>query len=364
MKKTKKGPIDVYTHDEADATCLAAPDTESLNITLAAYALYLATGNTIYSQSIRAATITEYLRASADLIQKLDPVENRDARKTDKGKTYEGISKVITEVKRIETVPNRREGYTLAMHRRLFTKITFLSLYSALCAIFDWCAVGTQGGFRCSEYSQPSSSGLLTNIQLCPLGTPKAFILTDIEFYTKEKRLLERKYAIEHPDEVYYVKVWFRWQKNGDHGIFRWMSRNDERIYLCAVRAWIRIVKRFLFFMNQIPGDPLTKPIAIYLHTKTKQPRYLTSTMVTAELRTLAVEVHGLKDKKDIDRFSSHSLRVGACCIYFAAGYNPAFIQRALRWKSDAWRVYVRDLLCTAHRIVVAMNKADTMPVM
>ena len=114
VKKKTKGSKDTYTHNEEDVAAFKAADTESLNITLAAYAIYLATGNTIYSQSIKASTISEYLRAAADLIQKLDPVENRDARKTDKGVTYEGITKVLQEVKRVEKVPNRREGYTLA----------------------------------------------------------------------------------------------------------------------------------------------------------------------------------------------------------------------------------------------------------
>ena len=95
MKKTKKGTNNIYTRDDDDATILNAPDTESLNLTLAAYALFLATGNTIYSQSIKSATIAEYLKAAADLISKLDPVENRDARKTDVGETYEGIQKVL-----------------------------------------------------------------------------------------------------------------------------------------------------------------------------------------------------------------------------------------------------------------------------
>jgi len=92
---------------------------------MSCYALYLSTGNTIYSQSIKSTTIGKYLRAAADLVSKLDPIAGRDARKTDTGEMYEGISKIIKEVKRIESVPNRREGYTIAMHRRLFEKTRF-----------------------------------------------------------------------------------------------------------------------------------------------------------------------------------------------------------------------------------------------
>ena len=86
--------------------------------------------------------------------------------------------------------------------------------------------------------------------------------------------------------------------------------------------------------------------------------------MVTDEIQTLAKEVHSITDEKELVRFSSHSLRVGACCIYFAAGYAPEFIQRVLRWESDAWRTHVRDLLCTAIKVVTVMNEADSMPVM
>ena len=293
-----------------------------LNLTLAAYALYLATGNTIYCQSIRSTTIIEYLCAAADLISKLDPVENRDAQKTDKGLTCIRIQKVITEVQRVKSIPNRREGYTLAMHRRLFEKTKFILRNSPLYVLYDWLTVGIQGGFRSSEYCQSKSGLLHVPVDLCGFGTPAAFILTDIIFFTATKVELNRIYALENSDVVIHVKVIFRWQKNGNHGIFRRISRNNARIYLCAVRSWIRIVARFLSLMGESKSDC---PLAVYLHHKTKQPRYLTSSMVTVELRSLAVQVHHLTKQEDIDRFFSHSLRVSACCIYFAAGYNPFF---------------------------------------
>ena len=111
-------------------------------------------------------------------------------------------------------------------------------------------------------------------------------------------------------------------------------------------------------------GQDPDLPLAVYKHTESCRPRYITSTMVTTEMRSLAKDVHGITDEEELARFSSHSLRVGACCIYFAAGYPPEFIQCVLRWESDAWCTYVRDLLCTAIKVVTAMNEADTMPVM
>ena len=77
-----------------------------LNIVLGCYALYLATGHTIYSQSIRADTLTEYLKAASGIIQKLDPVPDRDAMYTADGNKYEGIVSITREVRRIELVPS------------------------------------------------------------------------------------------------------------------------------------------------------------------------------------------------------------------------------------------------------------------
>ena len=48
--------------------------TDMLNCALGCFAVYLATGHTIYCKSIKASTLRLYLTAAADLIQKIDPV--------------------------------------------------------------------------------------------------------------------------------------------------------------------------------------------------------------------------------------------------------------------------------------------------
>ena len=123
---------------------------------------------------------------------------------------------------------------------------------------------------------------------------------------------------------------------------------------------WIRIVQRYI----RLVGTSNDKPLAVYKHEGTGFPRYLTSTIVTIEMRILAQSVHGITKKEDLQRFSCHSLRVGACNIYFASGVSPEVIKRVLRWESDAWRQYVRDLRCTAVQVVTSMNTADNLPIM
>ena len=90
--------------------------------------------------------------------------------------------------------------------------------------------------------------------------------------------------------------------------------------------------------------------------------RNMTADVVNDLLRDLAIKTYNLTDTEEIQKFSSHSLRVGACCLLFACGYPPEFIQRVLRWKSDAWKGYVRDLVVTAIKHNMAMLQADTMP--
>ena len=90
--------------------------------------------------------------------------------------------------------------------------------------------------------------------------------------------------------------------------------------------------------------------------------RNMTADVVNDLLRGLAIKTYNLTDTEEIQKFSSHSLRVGACCLLFACGYPPEFIQRVLRWKSDACKGYVRDLVVTAIKHNLAMLQADTMP--
>ena len=164
--------------------------------------------------------------------------------------------------------------------------------------------------------------------------------------------------ALKNPHLIFYVKVLFRWQKNNDHGISRWCARNDKKTYLCPIRAWVRILQRFIQLRGIKCKD---QPLAIY-QNKSGMARNITADVVNNLLRDLAIKPYNLTDMDEIQKFSSHSLRVGACCLLFACGYPPEFIQRVLCWKSDAWKGYVRDLVVTANKHNLAMLQADTMP--
>jgi hypothetical protein len=60
-------------------------------------------------------------------------------------------------------------------------------------------------------------------------------------------------------------------------------------------------------------------------------------------------------DPKELEKFSSHSIRVGACVALHAAGVSKLNIKFALRWKSDSFYTYLRNLPCQAAQTAAAV---------
>ena len=329
-----------------------------MNFVLACYATFLATGHTLQSKSIKAETIKKYLFEAKTFISKFD-LRKRDVsidEETNKQATC--ITKVIQEQERFEGLKNRREPYTIAMHKALHERSQLQHKHSKEPVCCDWFLLALIFGFRQIEWCQAKGSGLLTRIWLNDFNDVYAFTMNDIKLYGVGKVELNFDIALKNPHLIFYVKVLFRWQKNNDHGISRWCARNDKKTYLCPIRAWVRILQRFIQLRGIKCKD---QPLAIY-QNKSGMARNITADVVNNLLRDLAIKTYNLTDMDEIQKFSSHSLRVGACCLLFACGYPPEFIQRVLCWKSDAWKGYVRDLVVTAIKHNLAMLQADTMP--
>jgi len=326
---------------------------------LATYAVHLANGHTIKAKSIKGDTIKQYLIAASGLIQMFDKVE-RDARKQI-GATHLclAVTKVINEVKRFEEMPRRREPYCTAMHRRLVEKSKFYHADSSDGCWQNWFGVGLQAGNRGYEWCQAIGKGQIGQEELNPKGEKMASTCDDITFMGKGKRRMSWDTALDNTESVMYVKVRYRWQKNKEHGFCKTQSRNEERTWLCSVRNWIAICKRFVRLRGNACND---QPLSIYYDTATSTVRNLTSDMAKTTMRILAQEVFDITDEKELSLFTCHSLRVGACCILFATGYPAEFIQRVLRWKSDSWRTYVRDLVAVAHKHNIAMSQSSDLP--
>ena len=89
-------------------------------------------------------------------------------------------------------------------------------------------------------------------------------------------------------------------------------------------------------------------PLAVY-RAPSGKVNYVTDAKVTYILCSPASEVYKLdpkeaKDRENLQRWSSHSLCVGTCILLHAMGFSDTQIMFFLRWCSDAFKVYLRNL--------------------
>ena len=108
---------------------------------------------------------------------------------------------------------------------------------------------------------------------------------------------------------------------------------------MCGVSAWLRIVARW----SALKLDP-QHPLAVFTDSglASGKPEFIRPTHINAALRDAARHVYNIADKESLARFSSHSIRVGACVALHAAGISQMDIKFALRWKSDTKRKILR----------------------
>ncbi|KAG7365319.1 hypothetical protein IV203_038522 [Nitzschia inconspicua] len=334
----------------------------TLNYVFACYAAHLGSGHTLSRRNIRSDTIRNYLYAAATLVQMFHP-EGLDPRK-EKGlhAICPSIDKVLKELRRWENIPDRREPYTVAMQLLFCSKATSSDPNSKVSALCDWFSVMLQAGGRRCEWAQPSH---ISDFQRTPeqnvRGDPAAFCIDDITFFRPGKRSLRLDDALADPNLPAMVAVCFRVQKNGAHGETKLFTQNTHDPSLCVVRRWLSIVQRFV----RLAGRARHVPLAIYLDAPSSCVRYITATDVERQMRSLAAEIYDLdpvRDAKDLARFSAHSLRVGACCVLQALGFEEHEIERLLRWKSKTWRLYTRNLCVISQKHNKAIFDASTMP--
>ncbi len=95
------------------------------------------------------------------------------------------------------------------------------------------------------------------------------------------------------------------------------------------------------------------------------QVRLINADDIEEFMRSLAVTVYDLhpsKDKKELQKWSAHSLRVGACVCLHVMGFSSLDIQWLLRWRSNAFMAYLRNLAGLADRQHRAVDQAGAMP--
>ena len=271
------------------------------------------------------------------------------------------LTSVYDEIKRYEKVPNRREPVTLEMLRyaQLLAKKANdpLGLEAMLA---DWWEAALSGGFRLTEWAQDDEAyANPSKVRLNIFGDPTAFLLEDIEVKLLDHSLIQGlevlSVTLTDVDELWLT---FRTQKNGDHGQRRMFRRNKNPRGHCCVAALFRILQRFAILREG--NDRNTTPLAVYRSKITATVRMVTASAITRHMRKVAAKVYRLNPtthKDKLAKWTSHSLRVGACVMLHTHGFTAPQIQFLLRWKTDAFMVYLRNVAPLADKQNAAWDK-------
>jgi hypothetical protein len=344
-------------HAISDPGLLCVDSYQEANLIFAMFAVYLALGHTLLCKTIKSATISNYLRVAAKHVvsaRRRIPNPNnillwQDPRiDMTTGKNASTITGVLAEVKRWENMPNRREPLTVDMVVYQKLQCREDEPHSESAAMYDWEVFGLYSGNRLTEWAQKDGASITLNID----GTPKAFLIGDLQFRGENRRNMSLSDALRRPYLVHTIDVTWRFQKNGNNGEKKTFVRITDNPDLCAVSALLRIARRWKEL--KLPVD---HPLAVYTTdgTASGEVKFIRETNINTALQQAARQVYNITKKEDLGRFTSHSIRVGACVALHAANVSSLNIQHALRWKSDSFLTYLRNLPCQAQRTARAV---------
>jgi hypothetical protein len=333
---------------------------------MALYTVHLATGNSVSCRSIKAATITKYLLSIAKFCARSNPRDPRKLEQTNKALAPK-IQGVINEVQGWENIPDRRKPFTLEMLRYLIELHTSQPHIhdhdSPLAAMINWASAGLYNGFRLSEWAQPNGHHALHNPHLNIRGDACAFCIADFRFVSDDKIRIPVDQVMKldpASPSVGRIFVKYPTQKNGHHGEEHQHTRIASATASCHVTSSMRIVQRFAWLIGRTPHLPL----CFYRHSN-GSIRYITASIIESTFRMAAAHVYKLdpvKDSAHFCRWSTHSLRVGACVILHGMGFTDTQIQFLLRWRSNAFFVYLRNIAGLAHKQNRALDDLSIMP--
>ena len=333
------------------------------NRIVASYAVYLSDGNTIKNKVITKSTLKLYLAVVTDITGVSTKSNTHNPKSTNfhhntGPPTSEMIRNVIKEHGRWDKVKKKREPMSQAMVEEFRRQAEGAHPDSYEAALIDWLTIGVQAGFRKSEWlhddTKPTEFG--TRFHLNPDGSNKPFIKEDFSLeYIKEPTCKKfKKQKIEATTENFLCIKW-RFQKNGDHGQMINFAGNPNKAK-CVVEAARRITNRAIRL-----GLPPGYPIAAF--GKNGKPVYMTGRMVQKSLRNCAAIVYKLIDQDILSRYTCHAIRVAGAVTLHCGGASDQTIMMRLRWKSGAFRDYLRNTpnMAAQHNKIVNNTDMDDM---
>lgn len=315
---------------------------------MALYAMHLASGKGIYCKRLKSSTIEKHLRDIAKFLLRFSDRDARFANPGDSAMAPE-ISGIISEVKRIEEIPNKCDPWGLDCQEHLRKLAAESHEDGHLQALANWSMCGLHGGFRLSEWAQNHQGKQLGAHASKDMGkgkakVPLAFCLKDLTFLDARGAKLKIRFARRNKGKVKQIRLKWTHQKNGNHGEEKLFTRHKSSTDRCFINNMMEIVERFHRLCLRAYGQVYDNiPLSLYLDEEDGQVYNITDNLITRIFRRVACQIYKLDPATDKIKFSSHSLRVGACVILHAQGFTGPQIKFLLRWKSDTFMRYLRD---------------------
>ena len=118
---------------------------------------------------------------------------------------------------------------------------------------------------------------------------------------------------------------------------------------MCPVRAMLGICARAQR-LHVPPGAPIA------VAKRSRKVINLYERLINLHIQAAAKAVYGITDPRDLARFTSHSTRVGAAVHLHLAGKDGNFIKTRLRWRSDTFLLYLRNVIELATQHTTALR--------
>ena len=344
-------------------------------IQLAIYALHLSSGGSIHCKQLKPATVEKIIRNVALYIMLFSGIDFRKDHPSDQHMGHI-LSPVYRDLRAYEALPNRREPYTLDMQALAHAEASHQSLsqpHSILPTLCNGFGAGLNAGFRLSEWAQPGGRRdpqyPLPALNPRPGISPtKAVVPNDLMVVTAcHRRLAGLDILSVDLLDILRLLLTFRYQKNGQHGEERMFTQSDDPdTPHSMIPRLYNALHRFQALQALDPSlDPAHTPLFVYWDPLSSRVCLPTSVEIEAFMRGLAARCYHLDpvaDKAALQRWSSHSLRVGACVLLHSMGFPPQDIKWLLRWLSDAFMAYLRNTAVLATRQHRALDAAASMP--
>lgn len=317
-----------------DPTASHIPTSQS-NFLLGCFTVSLMRGNTCLGITIQSATISGYLQAAANLYTSRSKELEDPFRAEGLDTNYPAI--LLKNLKKFETVPNRRNVITDEMFQYIKSKAKTSNEDSLYSALDDWYTWSRYSGPRRSEWCQTRK----TKYDVVE-GTDEAqaFIFDDISFADERGSPLDP--CTDSFDLVESSFVKWRYQKNDDNGeIIQYFIDKINKDWDTCRALWniARRAKRL--------GIKAHEPIAKY---KADNGRifFITDKDVKATLQEAARATLGITDENLLSKWTSHSLRVTAANELHRLGFSGPYIKHRLRWRSNKFEGYLRHTIHVA----------------